>query len=158
MIDKMSNNRKTIRQIISRYLCKSVAFYWRMRGADIGSNVKISKSADIDRAHPSGVHIGDNTRVLVEAMILAHDYSRAALPNHKMWCDTTIGKNCVIGGRVMIMPGITIGDSVYVAAGSIVTHDIPANCIVAGNPARIVKKDTVISDNGQIIIPGKKIV
>ena len=51
----------------------------------------------------------------------------------------------------MIMPGVKIGNHVYVGGGSIVTKDIPDHCLVAGNPARIIRKGTVISDRGQII-------
>lgn len=144
----------SIRQKFSRWVGKSIVFYHRLRGCDIGNNCKISKSAIIDRAHPKGVHIGDNTRVLIEAMILAHDYSRGALDGYNMWCDTYIGKNCVIGGRAMIMPGVKIGDHVYVGGGSVVTRSIPDHCIVAGNPAKIVRTGTIISDGGQIMNKG----
>ena len=148
----------SLRQKISRFINKGlIVSYHRLRGCDIGENCKISKSAVIDRANPKGVHIGDNTRVLVEAMILAHDYSRGALEGHSMWCNTYIGKNCVIGGRAMIMPGVTIGDHVYVAGGAVVSRSVPDHCIVAGNPARIVRKGTVISDNGQIMEKGERI-
>ena len=126
----------------------------RLRGCDIGKNCKISKSAILDRAYPKGVHIGNNTRVLIDAMILAHDYSRGTLEGQSMWCDTHIGHHCVIGGRSMIMPGVTIGNHVYVGGGSIVTHDIPDHCIVAGNPARIRRTGTIISDKGQILVKG----
>ena len=144
----------SIRQKFSRWVGKSIVFYHRLRGCDIGNNCKISKSAIIDRAHPKGVHIGDNTRVLIEAMILAHDYSRGALDGYNMWCDTYIGKNCVIGGRAMIMPGVKIGDHVSVGGGSVVTRSIPDHCIVAGNPAKIVRTGTIISDGGQIMNKG----
>ena len=128
-----------------------------MRGCDVGQNCSISKSAIIDRAHPKGIHIGDNTRVLFEAVILAHDYSRGALEGQSMWCDTRIGHHCVIGGRSMIMPGVTIGNHVYVGGGSIVTHDVPDHCMIAGNPAVIKRKGTIISDKGQIIVKGEKV-
>lgn len=147
----------SFRQLMNRYVCKTMVAYYRLKGYDIGNNCRISRSAILDRAHHKGVHIGDNTRVLMEAMILAHDFSRAALDGQSMWCDTRIGKNCVIGGRAMIMPGVTIGDHVYVGGGSIVTKDIPDHCLVAGNPARIIRRGTTISDMGQILDKGKKV-
>lgn len=52
-----------------------------------------------------------------------------------------IGKNCWIGEKSRIQKGVTIGDNSIVAACSVVTKDVPANCIAAGNPARIVKTD-----------------
>lgn len=52
-----------------------------------------------------------------------------------------IGENCWIGSHVRICKGVTIGDNSVVAACSVVTKDVPANCIVAGNPAKVVKTD-----------------
>lgn len=51
-----------------------------------------------------------------------------------------IGDNCWIGANAVICPGVTIGDNVVVAAGSIVNKDIPSDCVVAGNPAKIIKR------------------
>ncbi|MDF7822999.1 sugar O-acetyltransferase [Pontiellaceae bacterium B12227] len=51
----------------------------------------------------------------------------------------TIGKDCWLGGNAIVLPGVTIGDRVVVGAGAVVTKDIPSDCVVAGNPARIVK-------------------
>lgn len=147
----------SIRQKFGRCIEKSIVFFHRLRGCDIGNNCKISKSAIIDRAHPKGVHIGDNTRVLIEAMILAHDYSRSALDGYDMWCDTYIGKNCVIGGRAMIMPGVKIGDHVYVGGGAVVSRSVPDHCIVVGNPAKIVRKGTIISNGGKILEKGERV-
>ena len=52
-----------------------------------------------------------------------------------------IGENCWIGSNVRICKGVSIGDNSIVAACSVVTKDVPANCIVAGNPAKVVKAD-----------------
>ena len=52
-----------------------------------------------------------------------------------------IGENCWIGTNVRICKGVTIGDNSVIAACSVVTKDVPANCIVAGNPAKIVKSN-----------------
>ena len=58
----------------------------------------------------------------------------------KEWAEpVTIGDNVWIGGNVTILPGVTIGDNCTIGAGSVVTHDIPANSIAAGNPARVIK-------------------
>ena len=51
-----------------------------------------------------------------------------------------IGKNCWIGEKVIILPGVTIGCNSIVGAGSVVTKDIAPNCIAVGNPAKVIKK------------------
>ncbi len=54
----------------------------------------------------------------------------------------TIGDNVWIGGNTVICPGVTIGDSVVIGAGSVVTHDIPAWTVAAGNPCRVIRQIT----------------
>ena len=51
-----------------------------------------------------------------------------------------IGNDCWLGGGVIVLPGITIGDRSIIGAGSVVTKDIPEDCIAAGNPCRVIKK------------------
>lgn len=65
------------------------------------------------------------------------------IADRREWEDckpVVIGKDCWIGGHTTILPGITIGDRAVVGAGSVVTKDVPADTLVVGNPARIVKK------------------
>lgn len=45
-----------------------------------------------------------------------------------------------IGGGVIILPGVTIGDGTVIGAGSVVTKDIPANCVAVGNPCRVIRQ------------------
>jgi acetyltransferase-like isoleucine patch superfamily enzyme len=51
----------------------------------------------------------------------------------------SIGNHVWIGQRAIILKGVTIGDGAIIGAGAVVTKDVPSNCIVAGNPARIIK-------------------
>ena len=112
---------------------------------NIGEHCRISWKAHLDKSiNPRGIYIGDGTRVLNGSMILSHDACR------KLKADTVIGKNCVIGVRSIILPGVTIGDSSIVGAGSVVTKDVPAHCIVAGNPAKVIRTDVIVKD-GEIV-------
>ena len=133
---------------------KLVGLYpWYLRKVykmNIGHNVLISWNAHLDKSiNPRGIHIGDGTRVLNGSMILSHDACR------RLKTDTYIGENCVIGVRSIILPGITIGDSCIVGAGTVVTKDVPANSVVVGNPAKIVKTGVIVV-KGKIVDPGRK--
>jgi acetyltransferase-like isoleucine patch superfamily enzyme len=111
-------------------------------GMDIGPNCQISLSARLDKTYPRGIHIGESTAVNDHACILTHDFPRELL------ADTCIGKQCDIGERSIIMPGVKIGDNCVVAAASVVMKDVPPNCLVAGNPARIIEKGLVTGPLG----------
>lgn len=62
----------SFRQKMSKWMGSLTVQYHRLRGCEIGKNCHISRRAILDRANPKGVHIGNNTRVLLEAMIIAH--------------------------------------------------------------------------------------
>jgi acetyltransferase-like isoleucine patch superfamily enzyme len=109
-------------------------YFNRLWGMDIGPKCRISFSARLDKTHPRGVHIGEGTAISFGACIMAHDYPRWLL------ADTWVGKECNIGTRSIVMPGVKIGNNCVVTAASVVMKDVPANCLVAGNPARIVEK------------------
>ena len=50
-----------------------------------------------------------------------------------------IGEDCWLGGNVTVCPGVTIGNRTVIGAGSVVTHDIPSDCMAAGNPCKVIK-------------------
>ena len=54
----------------------------------------------------------------------------------------TIGNHVWIGGSTVVCPGVTIGDNTVIGAGSVVTKDIPANVVAAGNPCRVIRSIT----------------
>lgn len=109
------------------------AWYRGLWGMDIGEGCKISLKARLDRTNPGGIHIGDWTAVTFDAAILSHDMST------NRHVDTYIGSHCFIGARAIVMPGVRVGDHSVVGAGSVVMTDVPPNCIVSGNPAKIVR-------------------
>ena len=110
-------------------------WYFRtIYGMNIAKDVRLSLKSRIDKTNPKGLSIGEKTMVTFDAIILSHDYA-----SRRHAAKTVIGSHCFIGCGSIVLPNITIGDHVIVAAGSVVTKDVPSNCIVAGNPAKIIK-------------------
>jgi acetyltransferase-like isoleucine patch superfamily enzyme len=109
-------------------------YFNKIWGMDIGPGCRISFSARLDKNYPRGVHVGEGTAINFGACILAHDTVRG------LHVHTWIGRECNIGAQSMVMPGVRIGDNCVVAAASVVMKDVPSNCLVAGNPARIMEK------------------
>lgn len=115
----------------------------RVWGMDIHPSAQLSLSAKLDRTFPIGVHVGPRSYVAFEARILTHDMTRG------LYMHTRIGSDCFIGGRSLILPGIEIGDGCVVGAGSVVTRSVPPRCLVAGNPARILREGIEVGPYGR---------
>ncbi|KMK63841.1 DapH/DapD/GlmU-related protein [Puniceibacterium sp. IMCC21224] len=120
---------------------------WKM---DIHPFSLVSLKAVLDRTYPQGIHIGEGSAVSFDAVILTHDHI-AGKHTH-----TTIGRYCQVGARSIVMPGITIGDHSVIAAGAIVTKDVPPRSIVAGNPGRIIRTGIMTVKWGKITEKGEK--
>jgi acetyltransferase-like isoleucine patch superfamily enzyme len=116
----------------------------RVYGMDIHPTVEISLSAKFDRRNPRGIHIGEETYVALDAMILTHDRTRG------VYADTIVERHCFLGARCLILPGVRIGEGSIVGAGSVVTQDVPPRSIVVGNPAEILRRDVNTRAYGRI--------
>ena len=113
------------------------------KGAIIGANCKISSHSFLCE----GVTIEDNVFIGHNVTFINDLYPRATnlngeLQNEEDWkcINTLVKKGSSIGSSVTILCGITIGENSIIGAGSVVTKDVPANVIVAGNPARVIRK------------------
>ena len=113
----------------------SVKLY-RKKGCKIGEGTLIYNTK-IDNIRPYLVSIGNNC-VITGVTILTHDASFGTFSNYTKVGKVTIGNNVFIGIESIILPGNTIGNNVIIGSGTIVSKDIPDNCVVAGNPMRII--------------------
>ena len=111
---------------------------------NIHKTARISLGAKLDKTNPMGINIGRESYIASGAIVFSHDFSRGL---HK---DTYIGNRCFIGANAIIMCGVKISDSVIIGAGCIVTKNIPPNCIVVGNPCRIIRTGITTGKYGKI--------
>lgn len=119
-----------------QFILSIFILYLRLRyRMNISISARISLKAKLDKTNPRGLFVGDGSYIAFGAVLLTHDMCRS------LHSKIVIGKNCFIGANSIIMPGVEIGDSVIVAAGSVVTKSVKSNCIVAGNPAKIIKEN-----------------
>ena len=135
------------------------AFCAKLILAKCGKNVNIEKGAQF----PSSAEIGDNSGIGINAQINGktiigdnvmmgpdvcifttnHMFDRIDIPmNIQGFSEekpVVIGNDVWIGARVIILPGVRVGNGAIIGAGAVVTHDVPDYAIVGGNPARILK-------------------
>ena len=146
--------------IKSNFLSNLVGLYsrtiivTRAPGAEIeiGDNVGISGATIYAR---KGIYIGENTCVGGNCKILDNDFhpidveERLRLLNDVHGGDAAdliptreihIGKNCFLGCNSIILKGTVLGDGCVVGAGAVVSGKFEDNCVIAGNPARVIKK------------------
>lgn len=148
---ELNNSYRTpeeIREIFSRLTGRPVddtfnifpPFY-----TDCGKNITIGKRVFFN----SGCRFQDQGGIYIEDdVLIGHNVVLATL-NHCMDPERRadlepapihIGKHVWIGANAMILPGVTIGDGAVIAAGAVVTKDVPENTIVGGIPAKFIKK------------------
>lgn len=120
---------------------KSGVLIERAEHVSMGDRVSIQHNCFISGY--GGVSIGNDVSIGCDTKILSseHPYRGGEVFKHLPLeaKRVTIGNNVVLGAAVIILGGVTIGDNVMIGAGSVVTKDVPGNCVYAGNPARQIK-------------------
>lgn len=113
------------------------------KNASVGKNCKISSHTFICE----GVHIGDSVFVGHNVTFINDKYPRSSNPDGSIqtesdWnvVETFVKNGASIGSSSTILCGVTIGENAIVGAGAVVTKDVPPNTIVAGVPAKVIKK------------------
>jgi len=118
------------------------AFVEIQKGASVGADCKISSHTFICE----GVTIEDRVFVGHQVVFINDRYPRATNPSGQLQTEddwttqqTLVKKGASIGSGSVILCNVTIGENAIVGAGSVVTKDVPANAVVVGNPARILR-------------------
>ena len=148
-VDVRLGRNVKLSQFINLYGCeigdetKIGAFVEVQKNAHIGSRCKISSHTFVCE----GVTIEDCVFIGHGVMFINDSYPRAANPDGALQTEadwkvekTLVKKGASIGSGSTILSKVTIGENSIVGAGSVVTKDVPANAIVAGNPARFLRK------------------
>ncbi len=118
------------------------AFVEIQKNATVGNNCKISSHSFICE----GVTIEDNVFIGHGVIFTNDSYPRATQKDGELQTEvdwkverTVVSKGASIGSGATILANVTIGENALIGAGSVVTKDVPANAVVAGNPARILR-------------------
>lgn len=135
------------------------AYYWKRCGCKLGKNVNIGWDVYFDVHHAHLINIEDDVWIASRALLLCHRRDMSVyykneryndLPYHKL--PITIKKGACVSMGSMIMPGVTIGEGAVVGAYSLVTKDVPAWTVVAGNPAKVIKEIKPRENEDNIIL------
>ena len=121
-------------------------FFLRLMGVRVGENTFIGVHVTVDSSYPRKVVIGNNCGIATGVVILAHRRDVSEYSKQKGYNDypfkvmnVLINDNVQIGTNSTILPGVVIGKSSIIGAGSVVTKDIPPYSLAVGIPAKVIK-------------------
>lgn len=137
-----------VRNLLSRLFGKTVDESFRVFPpfyTDFGKNITVGKNVFINACchfqDHGGVSLGDGRQIGHNVVFATLNHGLAPEDRQTTYpAPITLGKNVWVGSNSTILQGVTIGDNAVVAAGAVVTKDVPENTIVGGVPARIIRK------------------
>lgn len=117
---------------------------WTPFFTDFGKNIRVGKNVFINHActfmDRGGITLGDNVFLGPKVCLITENHG--ILPSERRILTSkpvTLCNNVWVGAGAIVLPGVTVGENSVVGAGAVVTHDVPPNTVVAGNPARVIK-------------------
>lgn len=153
LTDKIINPVKLlIKRVYYRFHSDYITEDLVKMGLRVGKNFRRMHGTIIDPSHVWHITIGDNVTLAPRVHILAHDASLCHHLGYARIGNVTIGNNVFVGAESVILPNVTIGDNSIIGANSTVTRDIPANCVAAGSPAKVICSiDEYIEKNRELM-------
>lgn len=131
----------TLKEILNIFMYGDIpTSYFTKRGMKVGKNFNRQSGCRLDPSHCWLITIGDDVTLANKVQILAHDDSIRVYTGYGKIGRVVIGDRVFVGANSTILMNTKIGNDVIVAAGSVVTKDVPDGCIVAGVPARVIGK------------------
>lgn len=141
----------TIRYRLSKYVRAWRMYILHAKGyKNISSATVIESGVKLDKLNRKGIHIGSGCLIASGTTILTHEHIFVKPDGSYYFKDTYIGKNCFVGVNSLICPGVHIGNECVVGGGTIVTKDVPDNCMVVGVPAKIVKTGIRMNNHARL--------
>ena len=142
LVQKIRKIKNTLLMLMA-YACPANGLRIRMhrlRGVSIGQNVYLGMFCFLDNLYPQYIFIGDNVSINAGSMILTHfNPMKQFAPILKARvAPVVINNKAIIAVRSILLPGVTIGESAIVAAGSVVEKNVAPYTLVRGNPAKKV--------------------
>lgn len=107
-------------------------------GLKIGENFNKQARCTFDYSHCWLITVGDDVTFSSNVHILAHDASTKTDLNYTKIGLVSIGNKTFLGCNVTVLPNVSIGNNCIIGAGSVVTKNVPNNCVYAGNPAKFI--------------------
>lgn len=142
------HDQKELRALMGRLIGKEMPERFMLFPpiyADFGKNITLGEGVFINSGccfqDQGGVRIGDGCQIGHQVVFATIDHDM--VPEHRhdvMASEIVLESNVWVGSHATILRGVTVGHDSIVAAGAVVTHDVPPRTVVAGVPARVVKK------------------
>lgn len=132
--------RELIRKIANGLLGRLTIDDLIKRGMKVGSNCVFQDGVLIDDSHCWLISIGNNVGFAPGVKVFAHDGSIKKYLGYTRIGKVIIEDNVFLGAGSIVLPNVRIGANSIIGAGSVVSRDIPASVVAAGNPIKIIKK------------------